>query len=88
MPSTRSTPPVPNPAYDQTVVILNGAGYHRLDTFKRATNPGYLTPEDHFELWAGPKGTLILQVWKDGNGVHVLGTMGLGSTFEDLKAAL
>lgn len=80
--------PVPNPGYDRTIRILHEKDYRRLDSFERKAERGQLVPETHWEIWAGPKGTLVLQVWKDGNGVHVLGTMGLGQTDEDLRAVL
>lgn len=78
----------PNPGYDRTIRVLNEKGYRRLDSFERKAERGVIFPETHWEIWAGPKGTLVLQVWTKGNGVHVLGTMGLGNTDADLRAAL
>jgi len=80
--------PTPNPAYDQTVAILREAGYQRLSDFNRERLPGYIIPETHFEVWGGAKGTLILQVWKDGNGVATYADWPLGHTFDELKAAI
>ncbi len=78
----------PNPGYDRTIRVLHDKGYQRLDSFTRTAERGCILPESHWEIWAGPKGTLVLQVWTKGNGVHVLGTMGLGHTDDELKAAL
>lgn len=83
-----SSVPVPNPGYDTTVSILREAGYHRRNVFKRQQLRGFICPEDHFEVFTGPKGVIFLQVWKDGNGVNVMGNWPFGSTFEELKAAL
>lgn len=81
-------PITPNPAYESTTAILREAGYNRLSEFKRQQLPGYLIPETHFEVWAGRKGTLILQVWKDGHGVATYADWPLGHTFDALKEAL
>lgn len=76
-----------NPAYEKTCDILREAGYQRLDSFSRG--PTFARPpEDHFEIWAGRKGTLILQVWSDGNGVATYNNWSMGYTFDQLKAAL
>ncbi len=80
--------PVPNPAYDATTAILRGADYRCISEFTRQKERGYLMPEDHFEVWAGAKGTIIAQVWKDGNGVALYANWPLGYTHDDLKAAL
>lgn len=78
----------PNPAYETTCKILREAGYNRLSEFKRAKMDGYLIPESHFEVWGGRKGTLIMQVWKDGNGCSTYADWSLGHTFDQLKEAL
>ncbi len=78
----------PNPAYDKTCDILRESGYNRLSEFKRAKLAGYTIPESHFEIWAGRKGTIIMQVWNDGNGCSTYANWPLGHTFEALKEAL
>lgn len=80
-----------NVGYEKTRDILVEKGYEHIRTFEAKLPRGYISSEDHFEVWAGgvnPHVTLILQVWKDGNGVHVYSTKGVGYTYDDLKAAL
>lgn len=79
-----------NPAYEKTCDILRDAGYQRLDSFRRHLRaPEFASPpEDHFEIWAGRKGTLILQVWNGGNGATTYNNWSMGHTFDELKVAL
>ncbi len=86
----RPSAPVPNPGYDRVRVILTEAGYVQLRTFQAKLDRGCLPSEDRFEVWAGkvPTQTVMLQVWRDGNGVSTYGTHGLGYTFDELKAVL
>lgn len=84
----RATVPVPNPGYDRTEKALRDAGYRCQDDFVRKPESGYVYPEIRFEVWTGPKGVVIVQVWKDGHGCEAYANWPLGSTSDDLKAAL
>lgn len=86
----RSAPtPRANPAHDKTVAILHAKGYNRLRSFQANDCPRGAKPcEVGFEVWAGPKGTLIVQQWTEGNGAAVYASWPLGHTFEALEAAL
>ena len=80
----------PNPGYDKTVAILREAGYIPMRGYTARVERGETNPEERFEVWAGglPTQTLILQKWKDGNGVAVYGNRAYGSTYDELKAML
>lgn len=78
----------PNPGYDKTATLLREAGYDCIRYFEVKLPKGYLPSEDRFEVWAGSKGVLIAQVWRDGNGVHLYADWSLGSTLDQLKEAL
>ncbi len=80
--------PVPNPGYARTAVVLQDNGYQCIRQFSAVLPRGLVASEDCFQVWAGRKGTLILQVWKDGHGVSTYADWALGHTFEELKAAL
>lgn len=89
----KSKPPVPNPGYDKTRAILFEKGYTHLRTFIAKLDKGCLPSEERFEIWAKmPVGNstqlIMLQVWRDGNGVCTYTTAGLGNTFDELKGAL
>ena len=83
-------PPVPNPGYDRTIALLREAGYHRLRSFQcsDAMGRGITAPEVGMEVWAGPKGVLLVQQWTKGCGAQVYLGWGAGQTFEELRGAL
>jgi hypothetical protein len=83
--------PSENPAYVTTADILRISGYAPIRSFSATKQFGYANPESRFcrfEIWGGPKGTLILQIWKDGNGVSAYADWPLGHTFTELEKAL
>ena len=47
-----------------------------------------LTPEHRFEFWSGSKGSVVLQIWRDGAGVAAYCDWGLGLTMDELEGAL
>jgi hypothetical protein len=77
-----------NPACETTVQLLRAARYDCIRSFKAVRQFGCANPENRFEIWAGPKGTLILQFWGDGNGVSAYADWPLGHTFTELEKAL
>jgi hypothetical protein len=77
-----------NPAYETTVQLLRAARYDCIRSFVAIRQPRCINPEIRFEIWAGRRGTLILQVWKDGNGVSAYADWPLGHTFTELEKAL
>lgn len=85
-----STAPVPNPAFDRTIALLIEKGYQCGSCFKRdaESSRGLNIPETHFELWVGPKGCVIVQEWKDGNGCDVYVNWAAGHRFDEMGAAL
>ncbi len=85
MTTTRSPFAPPNPAYDKVRQILLNAEYTHLRSFQ--PDDVEHSAEDRFEVWAGRKGSLILQVWKDA-GLEYYANWPLGLTYDDLKEAL
>lgn len=77
-----------NSAYDRTRAILERKDFILIRAFEAKTERGVSYPETHFEIWAGPSDTIILQVWKDNCGCHLYGSKQYGHTFDDLEAAL
>lgn len=80
--------PVPNPAYQRTSSLLIEKGYSCAREFTAKREPGTYILEERFEIWIGPKGCVMIQVWKDGNGCDVYTNWNAGHTFDELKAAL
>lgn len=81
--------PVSNPGYDRTAKVLIDSGYRCAQEFTRKREPGFNNPPElRFETWIGPKGCVMIHVWKDGHGCDVYLNWACGHTDEELKAAL
>ena len=80
--------PIANPGYDKTRAILIQKDYFCASQFTRKAQRGIVLPELCFEIWTGPKGCVMVQVWKDGNGCDVYTNWTVGHTFGELQAAL
>lgn len=77
-----------NGGYVRTRAILDKKDYILIRTFEAKARRGVRYPESHFEIWASPSDTIILQVWKDNNGCHLYGSKQYGITFDDLEVTL
>jgi hypothetical protein len=73
-------------AVAKTHSILESKNYHMVDC---VAPPSRLYSHWlRLEIWTGPKGVLIVQVWKDDNGCSTYANWPTGNTFDELEAML
>ncbi len=73
------------PNYGTIVSIFDRFNYRMI---RNITDANVTAPEHHFEFWGGEKGVMILQLWKDKNGIGMYADFPIGHTIPDLINAL